>query len=67
MQEDFSVHYTYTRSTGPVIGDFLTALRDKKQILGIKGSDGRTLKHITDRRATTGFARPGLPGEMGRR
>ncbi|MFK7733848.1 MAG: OB-fold domain-containing protein [Pseudomonadales bacterium] len=43
MQEDFSVHYTYTRSTGPVIGDFLTALRDDKQILGIKGSDGRTL------------------------
>ncbi len=43
MQEDFSVHYTYTRSTGPVIGDFLTALRDKQQILGVKGSDGRTL------------------------
>lgn len=43
MQEDFSVHYTYTRSTGPVIGDFLTALRDDKQILGIKGSDGRVI------------------------
>lgn len=43
LQEDFSVHYTYTRSTGPVIGDFLTALRDKQQILGVKGSDGRTL------------------------
>lgn len=43
MQEDFSVHYTYTRSTGPVIGDFLTALRDRQQILGIKGSDGRVL------------------------
>ena len=43
MQEDFSVTYTYTRSTGPVIGDFLTALRDQQKILGVKGSDGRTL------------------------
>ncbi len=43
LQEDFQVHYTYTRSTGPVIGDFLTALRDRKQILGSKTSDGRVL------------------------
>ncbi len=43
LRQDFSVEYTYTRSTGPVIGDFLTALRDHKKILGIKGSDGRVI------------------------
>jgi uncharacterized OB-fold protein len=39
---DHAIEYTYTRSTGPVIGAFLTGLRDK-QIRGIRGVDGRVL------------------------
>jgi uncharacterized OB-fold protein len=35
-----SIEYTYTRSTGPAIGSFLTGLRDRK-IIGVRGSDGR--------------------------
>jgi hypothetical protein len=36
------LEYTYTRSTGPIIGAFLTGLRDRK-ILGVRGADGRVL------------------------
>ncbi len=36
------LEYPYERSTGPVIGRFLTGLRDR-QVLGIPGSDGRVL------------------------
>ncbi len=43
LEQDFSVSYTYTRSTGPIIGAFLTALRDDKKILGIKTSDGQII------------------------
>ncbi|MGB6182908.1 MAG: OB-fold domain-containing protein [Rhodococcus sp. (in: high G+C Gram-positive bacteria)] len=32
--------FDYTRSTGPVLGAFFTALRDRK-VVGVKGSDGR--------------------------
>ena len=39
---DHAIEYTYTRSTGPIIGAFLTGLRDK-QIKGIRGSDGRVI------------------------
>ncbi len=35
-----SIEYTYTRSTGPAIGAFLTGLRDQK-IIGVRGVDGR--------------------------
>lgn len=34
--------YDYTRSTGPVIGAFLTGLRERC-IYGVRGSDGRVL------------------------
>lgn len=34
------VNFDYTRSLGPVLGGFMTALRDRR-ILGIRGSDGR--------------------------
>lgn len=34
--------YTYTRSTGPVLGAFLTALRERR-VVGIRGADGRVL------------------------
>jgi uncharacterized OB-fold protein len=37
----------YTRSTGPVIGRFLTGLRDGR-ILGVRGSDGRILVPPTE-------------------
>jgi uncharacterized OB-fold protein len=36
------IAYTYTRSTGPVIGAFLTALRDRR-IVGVRTADGRVL------------------------
>lgn len=36
------LEYPYTRSTGPVIGRFLTELRDRR-IVGIRGSDGRVI------------------------
>jgi uncharacterized OB-fold protein len=39
---DHAIEYTYTRSTGPIIGAFLTGLRDK-QIKGIRAADGRVL------------------------
>jgi len=39
---DHAIEYTYTRSTGPIIGAFLTGLRDKK-FVGIRTSDGRVL------------------------
>ena len=39
---DHAIEYTYTRSTGPIIGAFLTGLREKK-FVGIRTSDGRVL------------------------
>jgi uncharacterized OB-fold protein len=39
---DHAIEYTYTRSTGPVIGAFLTGLRDRK-VVGIRAADGRVL------------------------
>ncbi|MFE1596467.1 Zn-ribbon domain-containing OB-fold protein [Nocardia sp. NPDC058705] len=36
------VRFDYTRSVGPIIGAFLTGLRERR-ILGVRGSDGRTL------------------------
>ena len=37
--KSFELGYTYTRSTGPVIGRFLTGLRDAS-LTGVRGSDG---------------------------
>ncbi|HEY4609820.1 MAG TPA: OB-fold domain-containing protein [Ilumatobacteraceae bacterium] len=36
------IEYTYTRSTGPIIGAFVTGLKDKK-IRGVRAADGRVL------------------------
>ena len=36
------LEYAYTRSTGPVVGAFLTALRDRR-LVGIRAGDGRVL------------------------
>lgn len=42
LHQEFELGYTYTRSTGPVVGRFLTALRAKK-IVGTRGSDGKVI------------------------
>jgi uncharacterized OB-fold protein len=39
LRQEFELGFTYTRSTGPVVGRFLTELRDRK-IFGTKGDDG---------------------------
>jgi uncharacterized OB-fold protein len=41
------VEYTYTRSTGPAIGAFLTGLRDGK-FVGVRGADGRVIVPAID-------------------
>jgi uncharacterized OB-fold protein len=41
------LEYTYTRSTGPALGEFLGGLRDKR-IFGRRGSDGRVLVPPSD-------------------
>ena len=42
LSQAFELGFTYTRSTGPVVGRFLTELRDRK-IVGIRGSDGQVI------------------------
>jgi len=42
LNQAFELGFTYTRSTGPVIGRFLTELK-KRNIVGIKASDGRVV------------------------
>lgn len=42
LNQEFTLGYTYTRSTGPVVGRFLTALKNRN-IVGIKASDGRVI------------------------
>ena len=42
LSQPFTLGFTYTRSTGPIVGRFLTELRAGK-IVGVKGSDGRVL------------------------
>lgn len=49
------LEYTYTRSVGPVIGAFLTGLRQGR-ILGIGGSDGRVVVPPTEYDPLTGEA-----------
>lgn len=39
LSQRFELGFTYTRSTGPVVGAFLTGLRDRK-VLGNRGADG---------------------------
>ncbi|WP_279247883.1 Zn-ribbon domain-containing OB-fold protein [Candidatus Marimicrobium litorale] len=42
LNQAFELGFTYTRSTGPVVGRFLTELK-KRKIVGIKASDGRVI------------------------
>jgi uncharacterized protein len=47
------LEYPYTRTTGPVIGRFMTGLRDGR-IEGIRASDGRVIVPPTEYDPTTG-------------
>ncbi len=40
MSAPLKLQFDYTRSVGPTIGAFVTALRDRK-VIGARGSDGR--------------------------
>lgn len=42
LHASFTLEYAYTRSTGPVVGRFLTGLRDRR-IEGVKTREGRVL------------------------
>lgn len=55
----FVLEYSYKRATGPVIGDFLTALRDGK-ILGGKTARGTTICPPHEYDPTTGEELEGL-------
>jgi uncharacterized OB-fold protein len=47
------IEYPFKRTTGPVVGAFLTALREGF-LVGIKGTDGRVLVPPTEYDPTTG-------------
>ena len=47
------IEYPFTRTTGPVVGAFLTALREGF-LVGIKGADGRVLVPPTEYDPMTG-------------
>jgi len=42
LHQAFELGFTYTRSTGPIVGRFLTELRNRN-IVGIRSSDGRVI------------------------
>ena len=42
LEAPHTITYTYTRSTGPGIGAFLTGLRERR-IVGVRAADGRVL------------------------
>jgi uncharacterized OB-fold protein len=42
LSQAFELGFTYTRSTGPVVGRFLTGLKQRK-IIGNRASDGRVI------------------------
>ena len=42
LNQQFELGFTYTRSTGPVVGRFLTELRAKR-VVGNRASDGRVI------------------------
>ena len=47
LKADFDLNFTYTRTTGPIIGRFFTELRDRN-IVGIKGSNGKVIVPPTE-------------------
>jgi len=42
LQRDFELGFNYTRTTGPIVGRFLSGLRDRK-VFGIRSSKGAVL------------------------
>ena len=42
LSAPLKLSFDYTRSVGPLLGQFFTALRERR-ILGVRGSDGRVL------------------------
>lgn len=40
LEAPLTIAFDYTRSLGPVLGRFMTGLRDR-QVIGVRGSDGR--------------------------
>ena len=56
-----SMEFAYTRSTGPVVGAFLTGLRDRT-VLGARASDGRVVVPPMEYDAAT--AAPVSPDEL---
>lgn len=58
---DHAIEYTYTRSTGPIIGAFMTALRERK-LLGVRACDGRVVVPPADYDPVTGEALTELVG-----
>ena len=42
LQKEYELGFTYTRSTGPVVGRFLAGLKNRK-IFGNRASDGRVI------------------------
>ena len=42
LSQPFELGFTYTRSTGPIVGRFLTELRERR-IVGNRASDGRVI------------------------
>ena len=55
LSQNFELGFTYTRSTGPVVGKFFTGLRDGR-VYGIRGSDGRVLVPPAEYDPVTGAA-----------
>jgi len=53
LQADLVIEYPFNRTTGPVIGAFLTGLRDRI-VLGIRGVDGRIVCPPTEYDPQTG-------------
>jgi uncharacterized protein len=56
---DHVLEYPYSRSVGPVIGAFLTGLRDGK-VVGIKGTGGRVIVPPTEYDPETGDETSGI-------
>ena len=55
LSAPYVLEYAYKRSTGPVIGRFLTGLRDR-EIVGIRMRDGRVMVPPTEYDPQTGDA-----------
>jgi uncharacterized protein len=53
LHADHRLEYPYSRSTGPVIGAFLTGLREGK-LFGVRGSDGAVIVPPTEYDPSTG-------------